>query len=238
MACVTRDARVYNLETLTFFVFSLPFPTFSLFLVFCPVPVQKALMSVKFQFSLNMSGLHTVVKVTTHARKLKKSNILCPSCHIVCGTGKNSRKSLNDYTGKNLRNPNTVIVNRRAPLTFYCNDNIVYQSDAGPHVERSICMCQWVHSPEQWRLSIYEPLTRRTLYVIKDMLAIRELIRGICQAQRLMDPVIRAAKLVPDAYNGKEWGPLEPLMVNHGRDIDNKSIAFSGRLDTSYSYAR
>jgi len=198
----------------------------------------KALMSVKFKFSLNMSGLHTVVKVTTHARKLKKSNILCSSCNIVCGTGKNARKSYDDVTGKNRRNPNTVIVNRLAPQTFYSNDSIVYQSTAGPHIERSICVCQWVHSPEQWCLSVYEPLTRRTLYVIKDMIAIRELIRGVCFAQTLMDPITRAAKLVPDAYNGKEWGLLEPLMVNHGRDIDNKSIVFSGRLDMSYSYAR
>ena len=85
----------------------------------------KALMSVKYQFSLNMSGQHTVVKVTTHARKLKKSNILCPSCNIVCGTGKNSRSSINDVMGKNKRNPNTVLVNRRAPLTFIANDRCV-----------------------------------------------------------------------------------------------------------------
>ena len=99
-------------------------------------------------------------------------------------------------------------------------------------------MCQWVHSPEQWCISVYEPLTRKTLHIIRDMCAIREFIRGICQAQRLMYPEIRASKLVPNTYYDKQWGDIEPLMVNHGRDIDNKSIAFSGRLDMSYSYAR
>ena len=172
----------------------------------------KILNSVKFTYSLNMSGEYTVVRITLAPRHGRKDgNNLCPTCTI-----KASRKGAK----------NKVQVSNRAPLEFMQNDVITYLAGEGVHTERGMCTCQWIQSPEQWQLSVFEPLQQRTIYRILSMHEVKSFIESIVSSQKLMDLEYRLKALV-----GKSFSPIAPLFVPTG-------IAFDGRLDMSYTMAR
>ena len=172
----------------------------------------KHLNSVKFTYSLNMSGEQTVVRITLAPRHgCKDGNNLCPTC-IVRASRKGARNKVN--------------VTNRAPLDFIQNDVISYSAGEGVHVERGMCTCQWIQAPEQWQLAVFEPLQQRTIYRVLSMTEVKGFIESIVTSQRLMDLEYRLKALV-----GTSFAPIAPLFVPTG-------IAFDGRLDMSYTMAR
>ena len=49
-----------------------------------------------------------------------------------------------------------------------------------------MCTCQWVHDPEKWSLSIYNPITRRTMHRILDMHTVKHSIESIVNSSMIM----------------------------------------------------
>eukprot|EP00605_Chrysophyceae_sp_TOSAG23-4_P001865 GSChrysophyteH1.ASY1.ANO1.2057.1 assembled CDS len=173
---------------------------------------NKHLNSIRFTYSLNMSGEFTVVRITLAPRRSRRDgNSLCPACTVKAS-----------HRGAR----NSVKVSNRAPLEFIQNGNIVYQAPEGIHTERGMCTCRWVQLPEQWQLSVFEPLTQYTRYRQLSMHEVRSFIESIVQSQSLMDVEYRLKSLI-----GKSFAPIAPLFVPTG-------IAFDGRLDMSYTMAR
>ncbi len=191
--------------------------------------VKKAiseLSSINFKIALNLSGILTVVTISAAARQAKRSPVLCSSCSNRLKRGDRGKNYPRiPHTGDNS---NTVGVTYRDSLSFMQNGVISYQAHKGLHTERDMCTCTWSHSEEQWLLSFFEPLTGEL---------VRKTIR-MSEVQGNIEEVIRARSTMYDRKSerkrrlqGADYGNLEPLFF--GSDV-----AFDGRLDKSYNYAR
>jgi hypothetical protein len=207
----------------------------------------KDLSSVSFRLSLNLSGVFTVVTVTAAARQAKRSPDLCAVCTVqgipvsshpankdygiaVTASKRQRRQSMAAISAtQSSRRRSSVMVSARAPTTFLANGGIAYvNAGAGLHKERDMCTCRWMHSEEKWTVEIFDPLSgARNVSTL-----------GMSEIQRRIEDLVRVRKTMFDdkeyiknALIGRSFGNLAPLFEDSG-------IAFDGRLDMSYSYAR
>ena len=184
------------------------------------------LSSISHKVALNLSGVLTVVTIKATARQAKRSPVLCSSCTTRLHRG-NRRKNYPKVppTGDNLE---TVDVKCRAPLDFMQNGIITYRAVSGIHVERDVCTCVWTHSEEHWLLTFFEPLTGSVTKKTVSMSEIQKNIQEVVLARSNMYEKMSERK---KRLQGTSYGNLEPLFFDSG-------VAFDGRLDKSYTYAR
>ena len=97
---------------------------------------------------------------------------------------------------------------------------------------RAPCTCVLREPLEQWQLSIYNPLTRQTFRHVLDVAQVRQMLRGVEWAAKVM----RTSTYAQAALQGDSFDHLTPLF--NFSPTDTEDYAFSGRrLDRSFSNA-
>ena len=103
-------------------------------------------------------------------------------------------------------------------------------------LKRAPCTCALREPLEQWQLSIYNPLTKQTFKHVMAVDQVRQMLRGIEWAAKVM----RTSTFAQDSLQGSSFDHLTPLFSEHTTREDSaaEDDAFSGRrLDRSFSKA-
>jgi len=111
-------------------------------------------------------------------------------------------------------------------------------ADRSVSKNRAPCTCTFRAPLEQWQLNIYNPLTRQTFNHVMDVGQVRQMLRGIEWAARIM----RTSAFAQHALCGDSFDHLTPLFSKHDPLHELQSgvedDAFSGRrMDRSFSRA-